>query len=98
MGGSLINHGGQNPLEAVRYGCSIISGPNVQNFREIYDYLKKNNISKTIKKHKELADILNDLFKKKINPKKIQDKIKTVGDQILKKTYNEIFVKKLNEL
>ena len=93
LGGSLINHGGQNPLEAVRYGCSIISGPNVQNFREIYDYLKKNNISNTIKKNKELADVLNNLFKKKINPKKIQNKIKTIGDQILKKTYNEIFVK-----
>ena len=23
LGGSLINHGGQNPLEAARYGCNI---------------------------------------------------------------------------
>ena len=97
LGGSLINHGGQNPLEAVRYGCSVISGPNVQNFKEIYEYLKKNNISSTIKKNKELANQLHYLFKRKINPKKIQNKIKTIGDQILKKTYNEIFVKKLNE-
>ena len=98
LGGSLIKHGGQNPLEAARYGCSIVSGPNVQNFKEIYEYLRKNNISISVKKNKELADQLHGLFKKKINPKKIQNKIKTIGDQILKKTYNEIFVKTLNEL
>ena len=41
LGGSIINHGGQNPLEAVRYGCNILHGPYVNNFREIYDFLKK---------------------------------------------------------
>ena len=70
----------------------------MQNFKEIYEYLRKNNISISVKKNKELADQLHSLFKKKINPKKIQNKIKTIGDQILKKTYNEIFVKTLNEL
>ncbi len=98
LGGSLIEHGGQNPLEAARYGCSIINGPNVQNFKEIYEYLRKNNISTSIKKNKELADQLYKLFKSKDNPKKIQNRIKKIGNQILKKTYNEIFVKKLNEL
>ena len=98
LGGSLIKHGGQNPLEAARYGCSIISGPNVQNFKEIYEYLRKNNISTSIKKNKELADQLYSLFKRKVNPKKIQNKIKIIGNQILKKTYNEIFIKRLNEL
>ena len=47
LGGSIINHGGQNPLEAVRYGCNILHGPNVSNnFREIYDFLKKKISSK----------------------------------------------------
>ena len=27
LGGSLINHGGQNPLEATRFGCNIMHGP-----------------------------------------------------------------------
>ena len=35
LGGSLKNHGGQNPLEAARFGCNIISGPFNQNFREL---------------------------------------------------------------
>ena len=35
IGGSLIHHGGQNPLEAARVGCKIIHGPNIDNFLEI---------------------------------------------------------------
>ena len=26
LGGSIINHGGQNPLEAARFGCKILHG------------------------------------------------------------------------
>ena len=43
LGGSLINHGGQNPLESARLGCKILHGPNVQNFSEVYNFLEKNN-------------------------------------------------------
>ena len=32
LGGSLVKHGGQNPLEATRFGCNILHGPNVSNF------------------------------------------------------------------
>ncbi len=35
VGGSLIPHGGQNPLEAAVCGRGVISGPHVQNFRGI---------------------------------------------------------------
>ena len=43
LGGSLINHGGQNPLESARFGCKILHGPNVQNFSEVYNFSEKNN-------------------------------------------------------
>ena len=46
MGGSFINHGGQNPLEAVRLGNKILHGPNIDNFKEVYKILKQNRISK----------------------------------------------------
>tara|TARA_B100001093_G_scaffold329694_1_gene314722 strand:- start:1778 stop:3016 length:1239 start_codon:yes stop_codon:yes gene_type:complete len=92
LGGSLIKHGGQNPIEAARYGCSIINGHNVHNFKEIYEFLKKNNISTYIKKNKELINQLNILFNKQSNSKIIQNKIKTIGDKILKRTYDEIFI------
>ena len=45
LGGSIIKHGGQNPLEAARYGCEVIHGPNINNFTEIYKLLQKINLS-----------------------------------------------------
>src|SRR3954471_10614905 len=39
MGGSLIEHGGQNPIEAVKLGASIVHGPHIFNFSDIYDAL-----------------------------------------------------------
>lgn len=36
MGGSLIEHGGQNPIEAVKLGSAVLHGPHVWNFAEIY--------------------------------------------------------------
>jgi 3-deoxy-D-manno-octulosonic-acid transferase len=35
VGGSLVPHGGQNPLEPARLGCPILIGPHVWNFAEI---------------------------------------------------------------
>jgi 3-deoxy-D-manno-octulosonic-acid transferase len=36
MGGSLVEHGGQNPLEAARLSCAIITGPHTANFYDTY--------------------------------------------------------------
>jgi len=36
IGGSLVPHGGQNPLEAVRLGCPILVGPYNSNFEEAF--------------------------------------------------------------
>jgi 3-deoxy-D-manno-octulosonic-acid transferase len=36
MGGSLVPHGGQNPIEAAKLGAAILHGPHVKNFAEIY--------------------------------------------------------------
>jgi 3-deoxy-D-manno-octulosonic-acid transferase len=41
MGGSLIRHGGQNPIEAIRFGSAILHGPHVFNFDEIYQELDR---------------------------------------------------------
>jgi len=39
MGGSLVRHGGQNPIEAAKLGAAILHGPHVWNFSEIYTAL-----------------------------------------------------------
>jgi len=39
MGGSLVEHGGQNPIEAIKLGASIVHGPHVFNFGDVYEAL-----------------------------------------------------------
>jgi 3-deoxy-D-manno-octulosonic-acid transferase len=39
MGGSLVAHGGQNPIEAIKLGASIVHGPHVFNFADVYEAL-----------------------------------------------------------
>ena len=36
VGGSLVRHGGQNPIEAAKLGAAVLHGPNVWNFADIY--------------------------------------------------------------
>ena len=85
LGGSIIKRGGQNPLEAARYGASILHGPNIDNFKDIYKLLKSFKISKKINTTKELAASIT--FKKNKN---IGIKIKNIGEIILKKTIKEL--------
>ena len=90
LGGSLINHGGQNPIEAARFGCKIIHGPYIQNFTEVYKLLKKNKISFKIKNIEQLVHWVDKSFLKKTNFSKKSNKLKKIGSIILGKTYAEI--------
>ena len=85
LGGSIINRGGQNPLEAARLGSKILHGPNTNNFKDVYKHLKLLKISKKINTPLQLAESI--VFKKNKNSGK---KIKQVGQKILKKTINEL--------
>ena len=85
LGGSIIERGGQNPLEAARCGAKILHGSNTDNFKDIYQYLKSVNISKKIITPNNLAAEI--VFKKN---KRIGRKIKIIGDKILKQTINEL--------
>ena len=85
LGGSIIKRGGQNPLEAARYGARILHGPYIDNFKDIYKLLKTLRVSKKITTPKELANLIT--FKKN---KKIGIKIKKIGAIILKKTIKEL--------
>jgi 3-deoxy-D-manno-octulosonic-acid transferase len=35
-GGSLVEHGGQNPIEPAKLGAAVLHGPHVRNFAEVY--------------------------------------------------------------
>ncbi|OGX11485.1 MAG: hypothetical protein A2351_04440 [Omnitrophica bacterium RIFOXYB12_FULL_50_7] len=41
MGGSLVPHGGQNPIEPARFSKAILHGPHVFNFHKIYHQLDR---------------------------------------------------------
>ena len=86
----MIEHGGQNPLEATRYGCRVLHGPNVSNFREIYKFLNKKNLSRKITNQAQLIKYLIKYFNLKNNSKKIIKYLHLIGDDILNKTYKEI--------
>ena len=98
LGGSLIKHGGQNPLEATRYGCNILYGPNVDNFKEIYKFLDKLKISNKVNNHHQLSYRLNKMFLKKQSSKKKQYKLNSIGDKILKTTYEQVNLFLKNEI
>ena len=85
LGGSIIKRGGQNPLEAARFGATILHGPNIDNFKDVYKLLKSFNISKKISTPIKLASVIN--FKKN---KSAGIKIKNIGEKVLKKTINEL--------
>ena len=58
VGGSLVNHGGQNPIEPARLGCAILHGPHVQNFQEIYDALDQAGGAECLNAERELIQSL----------------------------------------
>ena len=92
LGGSIINRGGQNPLEAARYGAKILHGTNTDNFKDVYKLLKSLNVSRIIYTPNQLASSIT--FKKNKN---IGIKIKKIGDKILKKTIKELDSLIINE-
>ena len=89
LGGSLVPHGGQNPLEPARTGSYILHGPYIQNFTEIYNMLSKLNISSKINNIFNMKKIVNKKIKYK-QPKKVGQKLINIGNNILKKNLNEI--------
>ena len=89
LGGSLVPHGGQNPLEPARTGSYILHGPYIQNFTEIYNMLSKLNISSKINSIFNMKKIVNKKIKYK-QPKKVGQKLINIGNNILKKNLNEI--------
>ena len=90
LGGSMIKHGGQNPLEAARFGCKVLHGPNVWNFDEIYNLLKKYKVSSKILNSNQLTYKVDKMLDYKKKDKNLELKIKNLGNKILNSTLNEI--------
>jgi len=89
MGKSLTAKGGQNPLEPARQGATILYGPNVDNFSDIYKLLDKLKITHKVTGVNSLTNLVSKLIIKPNNRKNYL-KIEKIGKKILNKTKDEI--------
>jgi 3-deoxy-D-manno-octulosonic-acid transferase len=62
IGGSLIDRGGQNPIEAVRHGVAVLTGPHWQNFRDAYRTLLRHDGAIEVKSSADVAAAVTKLF------------------------------------
>lgn len=62
MGGALIEHGGQNPIEAIRHGAAVLTGPHHHNFREVYAELLRLGGAREIRSADDLAKAVKTLM------------------------------------
>ncbi len=58
MGGSLIKHGGQNPIEPAKLDSAILHGPYVHNFASIYSDMNRQRGAATVTDSRSLAKSL----------------------------------------
>ena len=79
----LKNDSGQNPIDAAKLNCKIYHGPYVNNFKDIYDILKKHNISEKIENSNELSENLKKDLKSHI---KIYEQTDNIVDRLGQKT------------
>ncbi len=92
VGGSLVPHGGQNPLEPARSDCAILTGPYTENFADIFEDLLKNKGAESVTGSKSLAIAVSALFQDEVGRQekaqqalKVATKANRVLDTVIEK-------------
>ena len=62
VGGSLIRHGGQNPVEAIGHGAVVLTGPNWTNFRDFYRALLRHKGAREVATAEDLATAVEQVL------------------------------------
>lgn len=62
VGGSLVPHGGQNPVEPVKLGVAVLTGPTWKNFADSYGALIKASGAREVTDAASLAQAVLDLL------------------------------------
>ena len=92
VGGSIVNHGGQNPLEAAFLGKTIIHGPNIMNFADVYEILNHMKLTHLVNNKRQLTMYIDNKYKKsnaRISMSR-SNRIKKEGEQALKNSIQAI--------
>lgn len=63
MGGSLVPHGGQNPLEPARLDCVVICGPHMENFASLSREMEQEAALLKVRNTDHLAKTVEDLMR-----------------------------------
>ncbi len=79
VGKSLTGEGGQNPLEPAMLNTAILSGKNVQNFREAYQRLIKDGGARLVRDGEMLVEAVNFLLN---NPRARQKMIDSAASTV----------------
>ncbi len=62
VGRSMTGKGGSNPLEPAMLGCAVLTGPNIENFREAYQTLVKHGGARVVRDMEMLAKAVHYLL------------------------------------
>jgi 3-deoxy-D-manno-octulosonic-acid transferase len=73
--------GGHNPFEAAQLECVVITGPNNQYQRGLYDDMKQNDVVIETKTHDELYEALKTLLTRPNHLNAIKEKTKIYATQ-----------------
>ncbi|NCY26377.1 MAG: 3-deoxy-D-manno-octulosonic acid transferase, partial [Alphaproteobacteria bacterium] len=76
MGGSLVPHGGQNPLEPARLSCAIAAGPHTHNFEAMYTEMEQQHLLRRVRDAASLAAAFSQLIGDNAQRSKIQADVK----------------------
>ena len=85
LGGSFTKTGGHNPMEPALHNCAIISGPNVFNWRNIFEDMKYEEACIIVNNYKEVLIKILDLF----NNRKLLDNLKHKSFEFSNKIFFE---------
>jgi 3-deoxy-D-manno-octulosonic-acid transferase len=80
VGGSLVPHGGQNPLEPARLGCPILLGPFTQNFEEPVARLLEAGGAQPVPNGAALARVVGDVLSQPGRRRALAEAAATVAD------------------
>ncbi|BCW90266.1 3-deoxy-D-manno-octulosonic acid transferase [Alphaproteobacteria bacterium SO-S41] len=81
VGGSLVAHGGQNPLEPARLGVAPIHGPHVFNFTAEYDEMDKAGASFAVESGEKLAELAGQWLSDPALPRAAGQRAKTIAER-----------------
>jgi 3-deoxy-D-manno-octulosonic-acid transferase len=71
VGGSLIRHGGQNPLEPARLNCAVLAGPHTFNFTSAYEAIFRAQGMGLVRSSNEIAEIASRLLAEPAEAKRL---------------------------